>query len=62
MICGGRDRFLSNKRRSTQLPERLAAGQTFPATTLTLSDGSSMSLPGDMGDGWKVILFFRGSW
>lgn len=42
--------------------ERMAAGQTFPATTITLSDGNSMSLPGDMGDGWKVIIFYRGGW
>lgn len=41
---------------------RLAAGQTFPATKITLSDGSSMSLPDDMGDGWKVIIFYRGGW
>ena len=44
------------------MSERMAAGQTFPATTLTLSDGSSMSLPVDMGDGWKVIIFYRGGW
>ncbi len=42
--------------------ERMAAGQTFPATTITLSDGSSMNLPGDMGEGWKVIIAYRGSW
>ena len=44
------------------MSERMAAGQTFPATTLTLSDGSSMSLPGYMCDGWKVIIFYRGGW
>ena len=42
--------------------ERLAIGQPFPTTTITLSDGSSMSLPDGMGDGYKMILFFRGSW
>jgi hypothetical protein len=42
--------------------ERLSAGQTLPATTIDLSDGSSMTLPDDMGDGYKVILLFRGSW
>ena len=41
---------------------RLAAGQTFPATKITLSDGRAMSLPDDMGDGWKVIIFYRGGW
>lgn len=42
--------------------QRLAAGDQFPATTITLSDGSQMTLPDDMGDGWKVIIFFRGNW
>jgi hypothetical protein len=42
--------------------ERLAAGQPFPAVTISLSDGSEMNLPGDMGDGWKTIIFYRGSW
>lgn len=42
--------------------ERLAAGQPFPTTTITLSDGSRMTLPDDMGDGYKMIIFFRGSW
>jgi len=44
------------------LAERLAAGQTFPATVITLSDGASMRLPDDMGDGGKMIIFFRGIW
>ena len=42
--------------------ERLAAGQPFPATAITLSDGSGMTLPDGLGDGYKMILFFRGSW
>jgi hypothetical protein len=41
---------------------RLGIGMTFPETSITLSDGASMTLPGDMGDGWKVIIFYRGSW
>jgi len=44
------------------LVERLAAGQKFPNTSLTLSDGGAMRLPDDMGDGWKAIIFFRGIW
>ena len=42
--------------------ERLAAGQPFPTTTINLSDDSRMTLPNDMGDGYKAILFYRGSW
>lgn len=41
---------------------RLSVGQTFPATTIALSGGRSMTLPADMGSGWKAIVFFRGSW
>ncbi|MEL0091074.1 MAG: hypothetical protein VW714_11390 [Rhodospirillales bacterium] len=41
---------------------KLAAGQIFPDISITLSDGSAMHLPIDMGDGWKVIIFFRGNW
>lgn len=42
--------------------ERLAAGRLFPATTIKLSDDSLMTLPADMAAGYKVMLFFRGSW
>jgi hypothetical protein len=55
-------RILKRQHRSIGMVERLSAGQTLPATTIALSDGSSMTLPDDMGDGYKVILFFRGSW
>ncbi len=42
--------------------ERLTAGQLFPTTTITLVDGSSMTLPDDMAAGYKAILFYRGLW
>lgn len=42
--------------------ERLAAGQAFPSTAITLSDGSSMTLADDMSDGYKMIIFYRGGW
>ena len=44
------------------MAEKLAAGDLFPATTITLSDGGTMTLPDDLGDGYKAILFYRGSW
>lgn len=44
------------------MSDRLAAGVPFPATQISVADGSAMNLPGDMADGYKVILFFRGSW
>ena len=44
------------------MADRLAAGQTFPTTVIALSDGGRMRLPDDMGDGGKMIIFFRGIW
>jgi len=44
------------------MTERLSAGQMFPQTTITLPDERRMTLPDDLGDSYKVILFFRGSW
>ena len=42
--------------------ERLAAGQRFPATSITLTEGGTMTLPDDMVDGYKMVIIFRGSW
>ncbi|MDP6564921.1 MAG: hypothetical protein QF578_08860 [Alphaproteobacteria bacterium] len=44
------------------MAERLAAGQPFPTTAINLSDGGAMTLPDDMADGYKMIIFYRGSW
>jgi hypothetical protein len=44
------------------MSERLTAGQLFPATSITLTEGGSMMLPDDMVDGYKVVIIFRGSW
>jgi hypothetical protein len=42
--------------------QRFSAGQVFPATVINLSNGEAMTLPDDMADGYKAIIFFRGSW
>ena len=44
------------------MSERLTAGQLFPATAITLAEGSTMALPDDMADGYKMFIIFRGSW
>lgn len=44
------------------MAQRLAAGQPFPNARLSLSDDSGLSVPDDLGDGWKVVLLFRGAW
>jgi hypothetical protein len=44
------------------MSERLSAGQAFPSTAIQLGDGRQMTLPDDMEDGYKVVIFFRGHW
>ncbi|MEQ9638493.1 MAG: hypothetical protein RIM84_00585 [Alphaproteobacteria bacterium] len=42
------------------MAERLSRGMAFPATTITLSGGGTMTLPNDMGEGYKLVLIYRG--
>ncbi len=44
------------------MAQRLGRGMAFPSTKIALSDGGTMTVPDDMGDGYKVILFYRGGW
>ncbi len=41
---------------------KLGIGDTFPNVTLNLVDGGTLDLPGGLGDGYRVILFYRGHW
>ncbi len=38
----------------------LERGERFPALSLALVDGTTSSLPEDLGPGWSVLLFYRG--
>ena len=40
----------------------LSPGDMFPALSVTLSDGSTFQLPGDLAGHYAVVLFYRGSW
>ena len=40
----------------------LVPGDQFPNLKLALPGGSSISLPGDFGDSWAYITFYRGVW
>ena len=42
--------------------QKLDSGDKFQELTLKLIDGSSLTLPEDIADGWSVLLFYRGSW
>ncbi len=40
----------------------LMPGDQFPDLELKLPGGDSFSLPGDFGESWAYILFYRGGW
>lgn len=41
---------------------KLNTGDAFPALDLVLSAGQPITLPGGLGAGYRVILFYRGHW
>tara|TARA_B100000676_G_C17787925_1_gene685459 strand:- start:226 stop:360 length:135 start_codon:yes stop_codon:yes gene_type:complete len=44
------------------MSSKLGIGAAFPSLDLTLTDGSSLSLPSGLTTKYKVILFYRGHW
>ncbi len=38
----------------------LDSGDALPELGLTLVDSGKVNVPADLGDGWKVLLIFRG--
>ena len=41
---------------------KLDAGDQFPAMSLDLVDGSTISIPGGLSADYTVLLGFRGKW
>lgn len=41
---------------------KLEAGEQFPQLELTIEDGSTVTLPDDIGTGQAIVLFYRGHW
>ncbi|WP_419841383.1 hypothetical protein [Candidatus Poriferisodalis sp.] len=41
---------------------RLDCGDAFPALSLRDLDDQRVDLPGAFGDGWGVLLVYRGHW
>ena len=39
--------------------QALDTGDTFPNLAWN-TDGGTINVPGDLGDGWKAVLIFRG--
>jgi len=44
------------------MTDKLTAGDTFPGLSLTLTTGETLSVPSGLGDGYRIILFYRGHW
>ncbi len=42
--------------------EKLTSGDMFPGFDLTIEDGSTLSLPGDLEATFNIVLFYRGHW
>jgi hypothetical protein len=40
----------------------LDTGDHFPEIEFNTVDGVSLTLPGDFGDRWNILLFYRGHW
>ncbi len=41
---------------------KLDTGDTFPVLTLTDLDDNDVTIPEVFGDGWGVVLMYRGHW
>ena len=44
------------------MAEKLNLLDTFPATTLTLVGGGTVTLPDDIATPYAIVLFYRGHW
>ena len=44
------------------MADKLGAGATFPAMTLSRTSGEAFELPGDLDGAYAVVLFYRGHW
>lgn len=44
------------------MADKLGTGDQFPMLSLTLTDGSTMTLPDDLDSPLTVVLVYRGHW
>ena len=42
--------------------DKLKIGDSFPTLTFELAGGGCQTVPTDMGEGYKIVLFYRGHW
>ena len=48
--------------RKARQPMKLDSGDMFPELTLSDLDGGQVTIPDVFGDGWGVVLVYRGHW
>ena len=44
------------------MSSKLEAGDRFPQVELNIEDGSTVTLPDDIGTSQAIVLFYRGHW
>ena len=44
------------------MSEKLQQGDRIPELSLNFTDGSTLTLPGDMSSRYLAVLFYRGVW
>ena len=44
------------------MPEKLVQGDRLPTMELSLTDGSTLTLPDEVPGRYLALLFFRGAW
>ncbi len=44
------------------MADKLKIGDSFPTMTFNLVGGGASTVPDDLGDGYKIVLFYRGHW
>lgn len=44
------------------MSRKLQAGDQFPQIALNVEDGSTVTLPDDIGTRQAIVLFYRGHW
>ena len=44
------------------MTDKLTIGDDFPTLTFKLAGGGHQTVPADMGEGYKIVLFYRDHW
>lgn len=57
-----RRKTLGLNEKDLHMSDKLGIGSAFPSMTLNLVDGGTLDLPDGLGNGYRVILFYRGHW